>query len=122
MYRKPTANALTVLLIALVLTPLLAVAQGTVETQKGLPPDPNARTPEYAQPRLAPAPSRPDLEPSPGQPTLAPNARVGGGEQPGMVRWAFLRFWPVVLLGAGAAFLLIGAANVRRRSRRAMRG
>jgi hypothetical protein len=120
MYRKPTAYALTVLLIALLLTPLLAGAQGSVETQKGLPPDPNATTPEYARPR--PAPDRPALEPSPGQPALAPNLGGDGKAQPtGLVRWAFLRFWPVLLLGAGAGFLVLGAANVRRRARRAMR-
>ena len=37
MYRKPTATPVNVLLIALRLTPLLAGAQGSVETQKGLP-------------------------------------------------------------------------------------
>jgi hypothetical protein len=120
MYRKSTANVLTVFLVALLLTPLLAGAQGSVETQKGLPPDPNAITPEYARPK--PAPDRPGLEPSPGQPALAPKLGVDGQAQPtGLVRWAFLRFWPILLLGAGAGFLVVGAANVRRRSRRTMR-
>jgi hypothetical protein len=120
MYREPTANALTVLLIALLLTPLLAGAQSSVETQKGLPPDPNATTPEYGRPQ--PAPDRPALEPLPGQPSLAPKLGVDAQAQPtGFVRWAFLRFWPILVLGAGAGVLVVGAANVRRRSRRTMR-
>jgi hypothetical protein len=117
MDRKLTATVLLVLLVALPLSPYLAVAQSSVETQKGLPPDPNATTPEYARPQ--PAPERPALQPPPGQPALAPNLRADGNAQPvGLVRWAFLRFWPVLLLGACAAFLVLGAATVRRRSRR----
>ena len=115
MYRKVTANALVGFLIALLLIPLLAVAQGSVETQKGLPPDPNATTPEYARPQSAP--ERPTIQPSPGRPALAPTLGVDEHAQPtGLVRWAFLRFWPVLLLGAG--FLVLVTTNARRRSRR----
>ena len=119
MHRKSAAVAVTWFLIGLLLTPILADAQGSIETQKGLPPNPNATTPEYARPQ--PAPERPALEPLPGQPALAPKSGTDGRTQPtGLVRWAFLRFWPVLLLGVGAAFLVLGAANVRRRSRRSL--
>src|SRR5262245_6550109 len=57
-----------ILLIAVMLAPVLAGAQGTAETQKGLPPDPNAASPEYARPKSAP--ERPALEPPPGKPAL----------------------------------------------------
>ena len=117
MYGKVTANARMGFLIALLLIPLLAIAQGSVETQKGLPPNPSATAPEYARPQ--PAPERPTIQPSPGQPALAPKLGVDEHAQPtGLVRWAFLRFWPVLVLGAG--FLVLVTANARRRSRRTL--
>ena len=117
---QPSASGvLTVLLlIILILAPILAGAQGTVETQKGLPPDPNATSPEYSRPQ--PTPERPALEPTPGKPALDPEPRasVETGESPGLARWVFVRLWPILLLGMGAGLLVLAAANVRRRSRR----
>jgi hypothetical protein len=109
---------MTVLLVILMLlAPLLTGAQGTVETQKGLPPDPHATSPEYARPQAAP--ERPALEPSPGKPALAPKPGAGAETgQTGLVHWAFVRLWPILLLGTGAGLLVFAAANVRRRRRR----
>jgi hypothetical protein len=111
---KAIHGVLTLLLIVLMLAPLSAAAQGTVETQKGLPPDPNATSPEYARPQ--PAPERPALEPAPGKPALAPKppAEAERGQRGGLAR-TFLRLWPVLLLGSSAVLLVFAAANARRR-------
>jgi hypothetical protein len=113
-----TKSVLTLLLIVLMLTPLLTSAQSTVETQKGVPPDPNATSPEYARPQ--PAPERPALEPAPGKPALDPKLAAGAEKRQsgGLVQGAFLRLWPALLLGAGAGVLVFAAANARRRARR----
>jgi hypothetical protein len=113
-----TKSVLTLLLIVLMLTPLLAGAQSTVETQKGLPPDPNATSPEYARPQ--PTPERPALGPAPGKPTLDPKLAAGAERRQsgGLAQGAFLRLWPALLLGAGAGVLVFAAANARRRTRR----
>ena len=111
---KAIHGVLALLLIVLTVAPQYAAAQGTVETQKGLPPDPNATSPEYARPQ--PAPERPALEPAPGKPALdakAP-AQAERGQSGGVAR-TFLRLWPVLLLGSGAGLLVFAAANDRRR-------
>ena len=107
-------GVLTLLLTVLMVAPLSAAAQGTVETQKGLPPDPNATSPEYARPQ--PAPKRPALEPAPGKPALdsKPPAEAER-RQPGGLARTFLRLWPVLLLGSGAGLLVFAAGNARRR-------
>src|SRR4030095_14292785 len=113
-----TKSVLTLLLIVLMLTPLLAGAQSTVETQKGLPPDPNATSPEYARPQ--PTPERPALGPTPGKPALDPKLAAGAERRQYrcLARGAFVRLCPALLLGAGAGVLVFAAANARRRARR----
>jgi hypothetical protein len=113
---KAVRSVRTILFVAAMLAPLLAGAQGTAEIQKGLPPDPNATSPEYARPH--PAPERPALEPTPGKPALDPKS--GGAAEArrstGLVHWAFMRLWPILILGVGAALLVLAAARVRRRT------
>jgi hypothetical protein len=104
--------ALVVVLMAgLALSPRPASAQGTVEVQKGLPPDPNTTAPEYKPP--AGSPPKPSvIEPTPGKPELAPAPNVGSGKPR---RTIFgLRLWFLLAIG----ILIVTAVGIRRWIRR----
>jgi hypothetical protein len=97
----------------------LAVAQGTVETQKGPPPAPNTLAPESAPPPTAPT-GRPAIEAKPGKPALAPvpgTVDEHGRLVPGGQRMFGLRV-PVLLTSVGVLVaIILAVAAMRRRSR-----
>lgn len=113
---RAIASVATTLFLA-GLSSALAVAQGTIETQKGPPPAPKELAPESAPP---PAPGRPTLEPAPGKPALEPGPSVvderGRARMP--ARWTIFGLPPIVLLGLSVIGLLIlTVVGLRRRSR-----
>lgn len=116
---RAAAYALTAWLISMALGAGLAVAQGTVETQKGPPPAPSTLAPGSAPPHTA-APGGPAIDPKPGTPALAPvpgSVDEVGRPVPGDRRILGMSF-PVLLTGLGAlAVLLLTTVAMRRRSR-----
>jgi hypothetical protein len=114
-------NALGAWLVGIVLGTGLAMAQGTVETQKGPPPAPNTTAPESAPPRTAP--EWPAIEPKPGMPALAPvpgSVDEAGRPVPDDRRIPGVRV-PVLLTGLGVLFLVLLTTVVMRRRSRADR-
>jgi hypothetical protein len=107
--------ALALLLMAgPALLPSPAAGQATIETQKGMPPDPNTAAPEYKPtPGSPPKPSV--IEPTPGKPELAPTPGVvdGRGQQARGTIFG-LRLWFVLVVG----LLIVAAVGIRRRARR----
>jgi hypothetical protein len=97
------------------LAPGPAWGQGTVETQKGRPPDPNAASPEYAPAPGAP-PRAPAIEPLPGTP--APGAATGAGPSARVTSRRVLGLpRAVLLLGIAALGLVLLGLALRGRSR-----
>jgi hypothetical protein len=111
---RTIALALVVLVVGLALSPSPAEGQATIETQKGMPPDPNTAAPEYKPtPGSPPKPSV--IEPTPGKPELAPTpGLVDGRGQPSHRTIFGLRLWFVLVVG----LLIVAAVGIRRRARR----
>jgi hypothetical protein len=101
-------------------------AQTTLETQRGVPPAPSAKSPEYAPSPVAPA-DRPSLAPSPGDPALkAAPGTIGDQGQPARAGGRRVLGYPpmtafVVGLGLLGLVILV-IAGFRKRPERRLRG